>query len=67
LTSKAQTTVPQAARTALGLKVGDEITDVIEQGRVILTRAPAATEGDDPFANFSEWESAQDAEAYAGF
>jgi antitoxin PrlF len=67
LTSKAQTTVPQAVRTALGLKVGDEIAYVIEQGRVVLTRRSGTPEGDDPFATFSEWESAQDAQAYAGF
>ncbi len=67
LTSKAQTTVPQAVRTALGLKVGDEIAYVIEQGRVVLTRRSVTPECDDPFATFSEWESAQDAQAYAGF
>ncbi|MDQ2803680.1 MAG: type II toxin-antitoxin system PrlF family antitoxin [Pseudomonadota bacterium] len=66
LTSKAQTTVPQAVRTALGLKPGDELAYSIEQGRIVLTKA-AAVEGEDPFAAFSEWHSDDDAEAYAGF
>jgi len=66
LTSKAQTTVPQAVRTALGLKPGDELAYSIEPGRVVLTKA-AAGEGEDPFAAFSEWHSDNDARAYAGF
>ena len=39
LTSKAQTTIPQAVRTALHLKEGDEIAYSIEDGRVVLTKA----------------------------
>ena len=34
LTRKAQTTVPQAVRTALGLKPGDEVAYSIEQERL---------------------------------
>jgi antitoxin PrlF len=64
LTSKAQTTIPQAVRTALGLRAGDEIAYVIEDGRVVVTRFAAGQEADDPFAQFSEWSSAADAEAY---
>ncbi len=67
LTSKAQTTVPQAVRTALGLRPGDELAYSIEQNRVVLTRRPAPVEGEDPFAGFSEWDSDSDAQAYAGF
>ncbi|MGI4975946.1 MAG: AbrB/MazE/SpoVT family DNA-binding domain-containing protein [Janthinobacterium lividum] len=67
LTSKAQTTVPQAVRTALGLRPGDELAYSIEQNRVVLTRRPAPVEGEDPFAGFGEWDSASDAKAYAGF
>lgn len=66
LTSKAQTTVPQAVRTALGLKPGDELAYAIEGGRVLLTRRLAPPERDDPFATFNEWESTEDARAYAG-
>ena len=62
LTSKAQTTIPRAVRIALGLKEGDRVAYEIEGDRVILTRADAV---DDPFATFTEWASAADAEAYA--
>lgn len=65
LTSKAQTTIPQAVRTALGLKAGDEIAYRIEEGRAVLTKAtPHVTE--DPFVTFVEWDSAADRKAYAG-
>ena len=66
LTSKAQTTVPQAVRTALGLKPGDEVAYSIEQGRVVLTKAAVAAI-EDPFAAFGEWHSADDSQAYEGF
>ncbi|HYF88896.1 AbrB/MazE/SpoVT family DNA-binding domain-containing protein [Azospirillum sp.] len=64
MTSKAQTTIPQAVRTALGLHEGDEIAYRIEDGHVILTRAvpPSA---DDPFRCFTEWDSEADRRAYA--
>lgn len=66
LTTKAQTTIPQAVRAALRLHAGDEIVYVIEEGgrRVVLARAEPST--DDPFAVFAEWDSPADAEAYAG-
>ena len=63
LTSKAQTTIPQAVRSALKLRAGDEIAYVIEEGHVVLTRA--RRDGDDPFATFSEWESDADRRGYA--
>ncbi len=70
LTSKAQTTIPQPVRSALGVGPGDEIGYVIEHGRVLLTKvAPPARRGapfEDPFAAFSEWESAEDDEDFAG-
>ena len=65
LTSKAQTTIPQAVRTALDLKPGDELAYVIERGRVVLAKA-ALSEAEDPFAAFGEWHSADDARAYDG-
>ncbi len=64
LTSKAQTTIPQAVRTALGLRAGDEIAYTIEDGRAVLTRFDAPHATDDPFATFSEWSTAADTEAY---
>lgn len=66
LTSKAQTTIPQAVRAALHLKEGDEIAYTIENGHVILTRAKPEPVADDPFATFSEWDSEADMKAYAG-
>jgi antitoxin PrlF len=66
LTSKAQTTAPQAVRTALGLRAGDELGYVIEDGRAILTRFDGGQSTDDPFATFSEWHSAVDAKGYEG-
>lgn len=64
LTSKAQTTIPQAVRNALHLREGDEIAYVIENGRVILTRASGEVT-EDPFATFGEWDSEADRQAYA--
>lgn len=64
LTSKAQTTIPQAVRTALGLREGDQLAYMIEDGRVVLTKASTPTI-DDPFALFSEWDSEADQVAYA--
>lgn len=70
LTTKAQTTIPQPVRTALGVREGDELAYAIEDGRVILTKAQARTVRrndplEDPFATFWEWSSAEDAEDYA--
>ena len=65
LTSKAQTTIPQAVRAALRLREGDELVYVIEEERVILTKARAEPRHD-PFATFSEWNSAGDRKAYDG-
>lgn len=64
LTSKAQTTIPQAVRKALGVRQGDEIAYAIERGRVIMTKA-ARRPAEDPFATFGEWESESDRRAYA--
>jgi antitoxin PrlF len=64
LTSKAQTTIPQAVRTALGLQPGDEIAYVIEGGRAVVTRFEGRAPVDDPFAMFDEWRSDADYEAY---
>jgi antitoxin PrlF len=65
MTSKAQTTIPQAVRNALNLKPGDEIAYQIEDGRVILMRTETNSLSEDPFATFSEWNSDADRNAYA--
>lgn len=66
LTSKLQTTVPQAVRTALGLKQGDEIAYEIDGDRAILRKAGPEAE-EDPFAFFDEWNSDADRDGYADF
>ena len=65
ITGNGQTTIPQAVRTALRVKVGDEIAYAIEGDRVILTRTASAPI-DDPVATFGEWSSESDRRAYAG-
>jgi antitoxin PrlF len=70
LTRKAQTTIPQAVRGALGVQPGDEIAYVIEDGRVLLTKAEPRTPRrdnpfEDPFATFWEWDTPEDDEAFA--
>lgn len=64
LTTKAQTTIPQPIRAALHLREGDELAYQIDGARVILTKANAVKEVDDPFRTFSEWDSAADKKAY---
>jgi len=67
LSSKAQTTVPQAVRKALTLKEGDEIAYEISGDRVIMLRAKPRSAVDwDPFATFTEWDSEADRKAYDG-
>jgi antitoxin PrlF len=63
LTSKAQTTIPQAVRAALHLGAGDELAYQIEDGRVILTKASSRIEN--RFAVFDEWYSEADRKAFA--
>jgi antitoxin PrlF len=65
LTSKAQTTVPQPVRVALGLREGDEIAYAIEDGRVVIARAPSSP-AEESLQAFSEWESDADRKAYGG-
>ena len=64
LTTKAQTTIPQAIRAALRLKEGDELAYQIDGPRVILTKANGGKEADNPFRTFGEWNSAADKKAY---
>ena len=65
LTSKAQTTIPQPIRVALGLQPGDELSYEIVDGRVMLNKVQRGTTTDDPFRTFEEWRSEADARAYA--
>jgi antitoxin PrlF len=61
---KAQVVVPKPVREALGLKPGDAFAFVVHDGEVKIIRAPS--EGDDPFAAFTEWASENDRKGYAG-
>ncbi len=65
LTSKAQTTIPQPIRAALGLQPGDELSYEIVDGRVMLTKVHRGITTDDPFRTFEEWRSEADTTAYA--
>lgn len=65
LTSKAQTTIPQAIRHALRLREGDEISYSID-GDVVTMRKASSAQVDDPFATFDEWNSDADRRAYRG-
>jgi antitoxin PrlF len=64
LTSKAQTTIPQAVRRHLGLKPGDLIGFVIEGERIVLTRPLAAAAQRAALPVFAEWESDADQRSY---
>ena len=64
LTTKAQTTIPQPVRAALGVRDGDELRYEIDGRRVILTKVKPS-DADDPFRTFEEWDSEADRRAYA--
>lgn len=55
INSNAQTTIPRAVRTALGLREGDTVAYRIEDGRVILTRAEQPDPFVGNFSTFTEW------------
>ncbi|MFN3288756.1 MAG: AbrB/MazE/SpoVT family DNA-binding domain-containing protein [Sphingomonadaceae bacterium] len=63
LTAKAQTTIPRAVRQALGVRPGDSLAYSIEDGRVVLHKAPVPDEraGIADFSTFTEWADALDA------
>ena len=66
LTSKAQTTIPQAIRAALRLREGDEIAYSIEGDKVTIRKVPAVgPPAEDPFGVFSEWDGEAYRKAYA--
>ena len=67
-TSKAQTTVLQTVRVALGAGEGDEVAYTIEAERVILRKAPklrVSKPAEDPFGTFTEWDSEANHLAFA--
>lgn len=60
---KSQTVIPREVRERLGLKPGDRLRYRVTEEGVLLDKAPSS-EGDDPFATFSEWSSETDEKAY---
>jgi antitoxin PrlF len=57
-------------RAALGVKEGDELAYAIEDGRVVITKAPPhlprkGHPSEDPFATFREWDTEADERAFA--
>ena len=68
ITAKAQTTIPQAVRRALGLEPGDDIEWEIDEDRVIVSKAHRPR---DPFignfSTFTEWASEADCKAFDDF
>ena len=65
LSSRSQTVIPKPIRDRLGIGPGDLIAFEERAGEIVIrpVRAPL---GEDPFATFTEWASAEDEEAYAG-
>jgi antitoxin PrlF len=61
---KSQTVIPREVRERLNLKAGDTLRYRVTADGVLLDKAPATTEADDPFAAFSEWSSEADEKAY---
>lgn len=55
ITSKSQTTVPRAVRTALDLEPGDDLVWEIDGDRAVVSRASQARLTENPFALFTEW------------
>ena len=55
ITSKAQTTIPKAVRTALSLREGDDVSYEIDGDHVVLRRYDPADPFDNPFVTFTEW------------
>jgi antitoxin PrlF len=63
LSSKAQTVLPRLVREELGLKPGDSVRFIIDNGTVTLLKNHSVD--DDPFHTFTEWASQEDDDAYA--
>jgi antitoxin PrlF len=63
LTSKSQTVIPKEVRALLHLKPGDRLRFVMTENGILVDKASTAAE-EDPFAVFTEWNSAADEKAY---
>ena len=61
---KSQTVLPKQVREALRVGPGDTLRYRITEQGVLIDKARAPTDADDPFAAFAEWSGAADNEAY---
>jgi len=61
---KSQTVLPKQVREVLDVRPGDTLRYRITERGVVIDKAPRATDADDPFAAFAEWNGAADEEAY---
>lgn len=61
LSSKGQTVVPKAVRERLGVRPGDVLRFRVSDEAVTIEKA---SNEDDPFATFSEWQSEEDDRLY---
>jgi antitoxin PrlF len=69
LTTKAQTTIPQAVRRHLALQPGDRLGYVLEGGHVRLMPAAAKPQGGAVAGGetvFEEWEGESDRRTFSG-
>ena len=62
VSAKSQVVIPKSVRQRLGLKQGDRLRFRVSGERVTIEKVREAE--DDPFAMFSEWNSAEDDELY---
>ena len=60
---KSQTVIPREVRERLNLRPGDTLRYRLTTEGVLLDKAPTS-DGDDPFAAFSEWSGEADEKAY---
>ena len=62
VSAKSQVVIPKTIRQRLDLKQGDMLRFRVSGDRVTIEKVRDAE--DDPFATFSEWNSAEDDELY---
>ena len=62
VSAKSQVVIPKSVRQHLGLEQGDMLRFRVRGKRVTIEKVREVE--DDPFATFSEWNSAEDDELY---
>jgi antitoxin PrlF len=64
VSAKSQVVIPKSVRQQLDLRQGDLLRFRVSGKTVTIEKMPGGE--DDPFATFSEWNSAEDDELYRG-